>query len=559
MRTRFFVAVLAMASLPFVTTSAREPAPLRFVAENAGRPLAEAGRFPGAVETSTQATLLGHWTFEDGAGGPDMQGWTPWDRTAQKDVFFHVDDFAGLNPSQFHPLEGIRSMWCGARPCGTEDICYYVALPGYGNNWRQELKSVDIDVTGDVEFKFLAEYWSEPSYDITFVEYSTGGGPWQELHQFSGSWADDWLTTVIPAANHGGDIKFRLRFESDGAWSDEDGLWNTTGAIWVDALTVTDATGVVEYQDFENEPLGSHATLDTHWQARALYEYGSCAALFDGATVLQEDPNVANSSHVWGFFNGSTDMDVCGNHPAQQVVPFSRVVDGRNVYMRSAIRSPEIDVAGVTGDDLILFFDAYMDLPQDNLVYMEVLVRSLVGGAWTKWRNSGVYLVGEQKEWRQIERNLTTDIDPAASSIQMAIGAFDVCEFLCGSQGSGNCHTQAPLIDNVRLWSLPAGVTGIDDARGMALALHTNVPNPFNPATSIAYDVPENGTPVSLRIYDVSGRLVRTLADGAHQAGTHRATWDGRNDAGEAVASGVYFCRMQAGSFSDTQRMVLLK
>jgi flagellar hook assembly protein FlgD len=91
------------------------------------------------------------------------------------------------------------------------------------------------------------------------------------------------------------------------------------------------------------------------------------------------------------------------------------------------------------------------------------------------------------------------------------------------------------------------------------LALHPNVPNPFNPTTTIAYDVPANGTNVTIRVYDVSGRLVRTLVDGQRAAGTHAATWDGRNEAGETVSSGVYFYRMVAGSFSEARRMVLLK
>ena len=100
--------------------------------------------------------------------------------------------------------------------------------------------------------------------------------------------------------------------------------------------------------------------------------------------------------------------------------------------------------------------------------------------------------------------------------------------------------------------------TGVDDAPG-TFALHQNVPNPFNPTTSIRFDVPEGGADVTLRVYDAGGRLVRTLLDERRAAGTHSATWDGRNGMGAPVASGVYFYRLTSGSFTGSKRMVLLK
>ncbi len=89
--------------------------------------------------------------------------------------------------------------------------------------------------------------------------------------------------------------------------------------------------------------------------------------------------------------------------------------------------------------------------------------------------------------------------------------------------------------------------------------LTQNYPNPFNPSTSIEFTVRER-TKVSLRVYDVSGQLVRTLLEGDRSAGeVHRVTWDGRNDAGQSVASGVYFYRLVASDFTQTKKMVLLK
>ena len=89
-------------------------------------------------------------------------------------------------------------------------------------------------------------------------------------------------------------------------------------------------------------------------------------------------------------------------------------------------------------------------------------------------------------------------------------------------------------------------------------ALAQNHPNPFNPETTIRYDVPSEG-PVSLVVYDLMGQTVRVLVDGDQVAGRHRVVWDGRDALGRAVGSGIYLCRMEAGAYRAVRRMVLMK
>jgi hypothetical protein len=89
-------------------------------------------------------------------------------------------------------------------------------------------------------------------------------------------------------------------------------------------------------------------------------------------------------------------------------------------------------------------------------------------------------------------------------------------------------------------------------------ALYQNFPNPFNPTTSIPYDVSVRSR-VTLAVYDVRGRLVRTLVDGVDAPGHKRVEWDGRDDRGRRVASGVYAFRVQIGGFVAARTMVLLK
>jgi flagellar hook assembly protein FlgD len=91
-------------------------------------------------------------------------------------------------------------------------------------------------------------------------------------------------------------------------------------------------------------------------------------------------------------------------------------------------------------------------------------------------------------------------------------------------------------------------------------AMNQNYPNPFNPVTRIVYWEPDGGKQrVDLVIYDVSGARVRTLVSGTVATGRHEVTWDGRNDQGQAVGSGVYFYKMIQENFKATRKMLLLK
>jgi len=84
------------------------------------------------------------------------------------------------------------------------------------------------------------------------------------------------------------------------------------------------------------------------------------------------------------------------------------------------------------------------------------------------------------------------------------------------------------------------------------------LPNPSRGAVVISYGLPVE-SPVSLKVYDLSGRLIRTLVSGREKAGFRRVSWDGRTQGGGRVASGVYFYRLTAGSFSATRKLVVLR
>jgi len=83
-----------------------------------------------------------------------------------------------------------------------------------------------------------------------------------------------------------------------------------------------------------------------------------------------------------------------------------------------------------------------------------------------------------------------------------------------------------------------------------------NYPNPFNPDTKIVYNLPYTGM-ASVAVYDILGRVVTTLVSTEQKAGVHEITWNARSNAGAAVTSGIYFCRVQSGNNVKVIKMIL--
>jgi flagellar hook assembly protein FlgD len=88
--------------------------------------------------------------------------------------------------------------------------------------------------------------------------------------------------------------------------------------------------------------------------------------------------------------------------------------------------------------------------------------------------------------------------------------------------------------------------------------VHDNYPNPFNPSTTIRYELSEKSN-VTLNVVNVYGQTVRTIDQSQRPPGVHSVSWDGRSDTGAVVASGVYFYTIKAGASSQTRSMTLLK
>jgi len=417
----------------------------------------------GLYESAAVDTYCIIWySFETNS----WQGWTRVDNTAQIDTFFHVDDFVGLGGGSFGglvPIEGTKSMWCGARPNASDPyLCSWKRAPGYGNNWSQMLITDAISFVGAIVFSYHLVYDSEPDYDFTFVEYDAGGGNWQRLatyDNFGDTIAQHYVPLTIARS------KLRFRFTSDGAWSDQDGLWNTDGAAIVDALRVRDIASYNNYQDFESIPPNAvHAGI---WHARPEIAFGKYSGLKNNLT--DKDPCGDNLGTQVVFFAGSPNPSA--GYPGLYDTPFCIGPGGVSAPCQNeSVVSPVLDMTKYTtnnsnvqngmippadlpllgGCDLV--FTVYRDLYLSDLVFYVWSVRKIdPSGCPGQWQDDNFVYFASRKDylehWQDVGKFIAGD-DP----VQISIGCVDMCDVWYNEVGNCAQHTPSPWIDNVRLY-----------------------------------------------------------------------------------------------------------
>ncbi|MFH1843518.1 MAG: FlgD immunoglobulin-like domain containing protein [bacterium] len=179
--------------------------------------------------------------------------------------------------------------------------------------------------------------------------------------------------------------------------------------------------------------------------------------------------------------------------------------------------------------------DWYVDVSDDG------------GVEWIRLETS----TSSDRSWRLVERNLHDYID-LTTTVQFRFVASD------DSQGS----IVEAGVDDFSLLEFQSPLSAVEiGPAGPVLSpiLGQNMPNPFNPSTVISFEVPAEGRQVTLRVYDLAGRVVATLLADEKIAGPRIVRWLGCDDAGRAVASGVYMYRLTAGETQLTRKMMLLR
>lgn len=194
---------------------------------------------------------------------------------------------------------------------------------------------------------------------------------------------------------------------------------------------------------------------------------------------------------------------------------------------------------------------------QDNsaLPALEILAYYCDECGEESWPESGDGIKwGEHGTWLK-------NIDFVAEPFELESWNWRLAPYTDGSRGHLYAQRYFNRLTVATVWQEAQGVE--DEVPGppvaTALRLDQNAPNPFNPRTSIRFHVPDDKGDVRLEVFDAAGRRVRLLAQGEMAPGEHVIIWDGKNDGGQELASGVYACRIVAGGEHQTRRMLMLK
>jgi hypothetical protein len=401
----------------------------------------------------------------------NWQGWSQIDLTAQLREFWHIDNFAGLGGGDYGlllPQEGAQSWWCGARPNPADlYLCGWVYPPGYGNSWNQVLQCDSLAFTGVIDFTFKATFDSEADWDITYLQYDEGDGNWIEIDSYDGTQQGIYNYQLLLGLFA---TKIRFDFIADGAWSDQDGLYNTDGAAIVDSLVIIDAFGLQDYEDCEAAAVGA---LESDGDLNGFYwraSYPDGFGIYSGLTsnLLDYDPCGDNfgtqivfhigSGEPSASYPGLFDTPHCKGPggveaPCQEEMVMSPVID-MELYSSNCDENQDTPIPPASLPTLggtLLRFTTYRDLPLANLVFYTWAVRSYdATGCPLQWRDRNYVYYGPDQDYIFTTQDVSDLIE--GDAIQVNVGCSDMC--LHWYLQYGNCvnHTPSPYLDNVRVY-----------------------------------------------------------------------------------------------------------
>ncbi len=284
---------------------------------------------------------------------------------------------------------------------------------------------------------------------------------------------------------------------------------NTSGAVWA---------------DYDND-----GDLDLYLANEAedrLLRNDTGGVFTDVSSDEIADPTRNSAGVGWADYDGDLDLDL-----------YIANASGENVLLRNLISNAKNRVG----------FDLNGTISNAAAIGARVLIS--IDDVWQIREVSGGNFLSQNSPLVEFGMGTATIIDSII--VQWPSGYVD-------ADGSFYPNNGFVMIEGY-------GVVGVDSEMETEVitptryALHAAYPNPFNPTTTVEFELPKD-SPVRLYVFDVTGRWVRSLADqGNYRAGFHRVIWDGQDDAGRSVGSGVYFYRLEAGAFDQTRRVILLK
>jgi M6 family metalloprotease-like protein len=472
---------------------------------------------------------------------------------------------------------GLRAAEAAARAWGGGE--------GYGNGWDESVsREFHHDGgPGPVWFDYDYRYDSETAYDYTYARIDVGGTV-NTIATYHGTGSG---TAHIDISSYLGgsptDYTLYFEFQSDGAWSDEDNSNPTTCGSFVFDNVAVNGGGEAYFTDFEVREDGWWCDMtdpSEYFMVENRQPQGSDVNVHGGGglAIWQIDQDVAHST--FGNTGGPSNTNPRGvaleqadgllhlesntnRGDAGDAYPGSSVntvfdpgsVPNSNSYSGTPSNVSVVLLTG-NGDPITVSAFASWAPPMyassippiednDKIVYLQVYGTGFQHGCDVELVDGVTVIGATDVEWNGKDF-VVAEIDINGASA----GDYDI---VLTNPGNG-----AFVATNAFTINDPA--SGADDTpRAPAeFALKQNYPNPFNPVTLIPFDIKER-VHVSLKIYNIRGQVVRTLVNESMDARSYGLEWDGRNDAGTTVSSGVYFYKLVAGDFHDVRKLVLMK
>ena len=512
--------------------------------------------------------------FETADGRPDWQGWVSSDATDRP--HWQTSTFNAANLSG---TANNHAMWAGRTSVQEPD---WATAPGYGTNrrdwlyWTREVQ--DTSAATQVRLSFVFNHDTEIGSDFFTVAWDSAG-TWIDLLRLDGSNRTSGgsfeepvvfdRTVVYAPGGYGGlgadRIRLRLLVLTDGTGSDRGGDFDSDGAVQVDDIAVRIDGALVSFADFE--PEGS----DGGWIAHDGHANGDLTKILAGFDDAGLDPDRDNPTPALTIVDDGTPPpnlpDAVPTNGATSDwdygFPGFFVVDP-NEWVQVSVVSPAIEldsslVADPARDQAVIRVDVWDHGPDfQQYVYLWLYARaSSTAGAsdWADWEVVGsLRLTSSDPSWRTVAFPWDGLAASRPDSVQIGIGLGNVCL-------SYGCLTSlaspSPVVDNVSL-ALASSSAVSAPAAPRELVYHGSRPNPFNPRTEIEFAIARKAF-VTLDVFDVSGGLVRRLVHAVMPAGVQSVVWDGTDDRGGDVASGVYFVRVSALGVEVGSKIVLVR
>jgi hypothetical protein len=371
---------------------------------------------------------------------------------------------------------------------------------------------------------FKCKYALEESYDFVYLEASANGSTWIALDSYTGT-VSAWTTkTYSLAAYAGNQLYLRFRIKTDYS--------QTADGIYIDDVRITGINN--------NIPLYGDVTSD------GIINLQDIAFINEYAIGLDPIPEI--DVRPWEAYR-ITNADVDGNG----------IIDAFDSYLLCKYIS--------VGDYLL---PIQSGIPEE--VPVPVLTASYSDNLYLNFSNiddlKSLTVSVAPNSINQVNHQGIYANQPFVQAINNENGSYGFAGYNIDQQSLS--ITLAANPEDFTLYYTVNGVPGTQfisisnsindpDAPETVTSLLPNSPNPFNPETTLYFTLAKNNTPVSLNIYNLKGQLVRHLVSGVLASGKHSCVWNGLDDAGKEVSSGVYFSRLFTPDNQQTRKMLLAK